>query len=234
LKSNGARIGTVEHLLAALAGLKVDNLYVELDGPEVPVMDGSAFYFTQKIITEGDVARQAKRIACIRILKPVVVTEGIRQIGVFPYEGMRVTCRVNYNHPSFREQKLSIDVTESNFIKEIAPARTFGFLKDVRMLRSRGLAKGGSLNNAIVVGDNGVINKGELRFENEFVRHKILDIMGDFSLLGQTIYGHIVANKPGHTLNIKLLKKILSFQDAWEIMSVPVTTESHRELTLQI
>jgi UDP-3-O-[3-hydroxymyristoyl] N-acetylglucosamine deacetylase len=234
LRSNGARIGTVEHLLAALAGLKVDNLYVELDGPEVPVMDGSAFYFTQKIITEGDVARQAKRIACIRILKPVVVTEGIRQIGVFPYEGMRVTCRVNYNHPSFREQKLSIDVTESNFIKEIAPARTFGFLKDVRMLRSRGLAKGGSLNNAIVVGDNGVINKGELRFENEFVRHKILDIMGDFSLLGQTIYGHIVANKPGHTLNIKLLKKILSFQDAWEIMSVPVTTESHRELTLQI
>ncbi|UCF86807.1 MAG: UDP-3-O-acyl-N-acetylglucosamine deacetylase [Nitrospiraceae bacterium] len=234
LRSNGSRIGTVEHLLAALAGLKVDNLYVELDGPEVPVMDGSSYYFTQKILRESGVARQAKRISCVRILKPIVVTEGVRQIGVFPYEGMRITCRVNYNHPSFKEQKLSIDVTETNFIKEIAPARTFGFLKDVRMLRANGLAKGGSLDNAIVVGDNGVLNKGELRFENEFVRHKILDIMGDFSLLRKSIYGHIVANKPGHTLNIKLLKKILSFQDAWEIMSVPVTTEPHRELTLQI
>lgn len=233
LAFDGVRVGTVEHLLSALAGLNIDNLYVELDGPEVPIMDGSAFYFTKKIFEAG-IARQAKRVSCIRVLKPVVVIEGPCQIAVVPYEGTRISCSVNYNHPLFKEQRLSIDVTGTNFIKEVAPARTFGFLRDVRMLRSKGLVKGGSLDNAIVVGENGLLNKDELRFKDEFVRHKILDTIGDISLLGRPIYGHIIANRSGHSLNLKLLRKLLLFKDSWEIISVSMMRESTEGLTAQV
>ena len=233
LAFDGARVGTVEHLLSALAGLNIDNLCVELDGPEVPIMDGSALYFTHKILEVG-IAKQAKKVSCIRILKPIVITEGHCQIAVVPYEGTKISCSVNYNHPLFEEQKLSIDVTGTNFIKEIAPARTFGFLRDVRMLRLNGLAKGGSLDNAIVVGENGVLNKGELRFKDEFVRHKILDIIGDFSLLGYPVYGHIIAHRPGHSLNVKFLRKLLLSADSWEIISDPVMMESPRSIATQI
>ena len=233
LAFDGARVGTVEHLLSALAGLNIDNLCVELDGPEVPIMDGSALYFTHKILEVG-IAKQAKKVSCIRILKPIVITEGHCQIAVVPYEGTKISCSVNYNHPLFEEQKLSIDVTGINFIKEIAPARTFGFLRDVRMLRLNGLAKGGSLDNAIVVGENGVLNKGELRFKDEFVRHKILDIIGDFSLLGYPVYGHIIAHRPGHSLNVKFLRKLLLSADSWEIISDPVMMESSRSIATQV
>jgi UDP-3-O-[3-hydroxymyristoyl] N-acetylglucosamine deacetylase len=230
LASNGVSVGTVEHLLSALAALNVDNLYVELDGPEIPIMDGSAFYFIQKILEAG-IARQAERVSCIRILKPIMVKEGPCQIAVVPYEGTKISCSVNYNHPLFEEQRLSLDITGTNFIREIAPARTFGFLRDVRTLLSKGLAKGGSLDNAIVVDENGVLNKGELRFKDEFVRHKILDTIGDFSLLGRPIYGHIIANRSGHSLNIKLLRKILLFTDSWEIISAPLMVGSSHEHT---
>lgn len=225
LAFNGARVGTVEHLLSALAGLNIDNLCVEIDGPEIPIMDGSALYFARAIIDAG-IARQGKRVTCIRILKPIVLTEGQCQIAAIPYEGTKISCSVNYNHPLFEEQKLSIDVTGANFMNEIAPARTFGFLRDVRMLRAKGLAKGGSLDNAIVVGENGVLNKGELRFKDEFVRHKILDTIGDFSLLGYPIYGHIIAQRPGHSLNIKFLRKFLLSAGSWEIISDAVPVES--------
>lgn len=236
LAFDGVRVGTVEHLLSSLAGLNIDNLYVELDGPEVPIMDGSAVHFIQKMLEAG-IAKQAKRVSCLRILKPIVVMDGPRQIAITPYEGTKITCCVHYNHPLFREQRLSLDITGTNFIREIAPARTFGFLRDVRMLRSKGLARGGSLDNAIVVGENGIINKGELRFKDEFVRHKILDTIGDISLLGRPLYGHIVANRPGHSLNIKLLRKILSFTDSWEIMtttSSPVEAESIHRSVVQV
>ena len=233
LAFDGARVGTVEHLLSALAGLNIDNLRVELDGPEVPIMDGSALYFTHKILEVG-IAKQAKKVSCIRILKPIVITEGHCQIAVVPYEGTKISCSVNYNHPLFEEQKLSIDVTGINFIKEIAPARTFGFLRDVRMLRLNGFAKGGSLDNAIVVGENGVLNKGELRFKDEFVRHKILDTIGDFSLLGYPLYGHIIAHRAGHSLNIKFLRKLLLSADSWEIISDPVMMESSRSIATQV
>lgn len=215
---NGTRVGTVEHLLSALAGLNIDNLYVELDGSEVPIMDGSAFVFAQEILEAG-IAKQAKKVSCIRIIKPIVMIEEPCQIAVTPYEGMKMTYRIHHNHPAFGEQKMSIDITGANFIKELAPARTFGFLKDVKLLMSKGLARGGSLDNAIVLGENGVLNKNKLRFKDEFVRHKILDAIGDISLLGLPIYGHIIANKTGHTLNIKFLKKLLSFTDSWEIVS---------------
>ncbi|HDK17564.1 MAG TPA: UDP-3-O-acyl-N-acetylglucosamine deacetylase [Nitrospirae bacterium] len=234
LAYDGIKVGTVEHLLSALAGLKIDNLYVELDGPEVPIMDGSASCFTRKILDEGMIARQAKRVSCMRILKPVVVMEGPCQIAVVPYEGTRITFSVNYNHPSFGEQKFSLDISEADFIKEIAPAKTFGFLKDVKMLRSRGLARGGSLDNAIVVGESGILNEKGLRFKNEVVRHKLLDALGDISLLGRPIYAHVIANRAGHTLNIKLLRKILKLTDAWEIVSAPLTPEVRREVAVQI
>lgn len=225
LASDGVVVGTVEHLLSALAGLNIDNLYVEIDGPEVPIIDGSAFVFTQKILEAG-ISKQASRIPGIRIIKPIVITEGPCQIAATPYEGMRITYRIHYDHPAFGEQKMGIDITSSNFIKELAPARTFGFLKDVSLLRAKGLAKGGSLDNTILIDEeNGIINKNKLRFKDEFVRHKILDAVGDFSLLGAPLYGHIWANKAGHTLNIKLLKKLLSYTDCWEMTSetfVPV------------
>lgn len=233
LASDGVKIGTVEHILSALTGLNIDNLYIEIDGPEVPIMDGSAIYFTMKALEAG-IAKQAKKISCIRILKPVMISEGPCQIAVMPYEGTKITCSVNYNHPSFREQKLSIDITGTNFISQIAPARTFGFLRDVKLLRSMGLAKGGSLDNAIVVGENGVLNKGELRFRDEFVRHKILDALGDISLLGRPLFGHVIANRPGHSLNIKFIRKLLSFTDSWEMVSFPFEAAPVHEAALQV
>lgn len=223
LASNGVTVRTVEHILSTLSALNIDNLYVELDGSEVPIMDGSAFVFTQKILEAG-IAKQSKRISCLRIIKPVAIVEEPCQIAVTPYEGMRITYRVHYDHPAFWEQKMGIDITGENFIKELAPARTFGFLRDIRFLRAKGLARGGSLKNTIVLGRNGVINRGELRFKDEFVRHKILDAIGDISLLGLPIYGHIIANRSGHALNIKLLKKLLSSHDSWEIISAPFTS----------
>lgn len=226
LANDGVRVGTVEHLLSAFAGLNIDNVYVELDGPEVPIMDGSALPFVEKLLGAG-IAKQAKRISCLRILEPIVVIEGPCQIAVAPFEGTKITHRVSYPHPAFGEQRMGIDVTCANFINELAPARTFGFLRDVEMLRSRGLVRGGSLENAIVLGDKDVINKGKLRFRDEFVRHKILDVIGDISLLGLPIYGHIVANKSGHTLSIKLLKKILLSRGSWDLISeVPVASSA--------
>lgn len=218
LTGGGVKVGTVEHLLAAFAGLNIDNVYVELDGPEVPILDGSSLPFVSRILEAG-IAKQAKVVNCIRILEPVVILEGPCQIAVTPYEGTRITYRLFYTHPAFGEQKMGIDIESMNFVKELAPARTFGFLSDVEMLKSRGLARGGSLDNAIVLGDKEVINGNKLRFKNEFVRHKILDAVGDISLIGAPIYGHFIANKSGHTLHVKLLKKILLCRDSWELIS---------------
>ncbi|MBI5098220.1 MAG: UDP-3-O-acyl-N-acetylglucosamine deacetylase [Nitrospirae bacterium] len=233
LASEGVRVGTVEHLLAAFSGLNIDNVYVELDGPEVPIMDGSALPFVKRLIETG-VAKQAKAKSFLRILEPIVVSEGPSQIAVTPYEGTRITYRLFYTHPAFGEQKLGIDITTMNFARELAPARTFGFLRDVEMLRSKGLAKGGSLDNAIVLGETEVLNGNRMRFKDEFVRHKILDAVGDISLVGYPIYGHIIANKSGHTLHIKLLKKILSCRDSWEFVSEPVTMQVASGMAAQI
>ncbi len=234
LSAEGVRIGTVEHLMAALSGLNVDNVYVEIDGPEVPIIDGSSSHFVSRIMEAG-VDKQAKAVSYLRILAPVVVMDGNSQIAVIPYEGTRITYRLFYTHPAFGEQKMGIDITTMSFIDELAPARTFGFLRDVEMLKSRGLARGGSLDNAIVLNDREVINDNKMRFKDEFVRHKILDAVGDISLIGLPIHGHILANKSGHTLHIKLLKKILLLRDTWEIVTpetVPVSTSS--ELAAQV
>ena len=233
LASAGVKVGTVEHLLAALAGLHIDNVFVEIDGPEVPIMDGSSLPFISKILEAG-IAKQAKAVNFIRILEPIAVTEGPCQIAVTPYEGTRITYRVFYTHPAFGEQKMGIDITSMNFMNELAPARTFGFLRDVEMLKSKGLARGGSLDNAIVLDEKEVINGGELRFKDEFVRHKILDAVGDISLIGLPIYGHIIANKSGHTLHVKLLRKILLNRNAWEISSEPVSIAPASGLAAQV
>lgn len=233
LASEGVRVGTVEHLLSAFAGLNIDNAYVELDGPEVPILDGSALPFVKMLVDAG-IAKQAKEVSCIRILEPIVVTDGHSQIAVTPYEGMRITYRLFYTHPAFGEQKLGMDITRSKFIKELAPARTFGFLRDVEMLRSKGLAKGGSLENAIVLGEKEVLNGNKLRFKDEFVRHKMLDAVGDMALLGLPLYGHIMANKSGHTLHIKLIKKILASRSSWEYVTEPAPLPLASGLAAQI
>ncbi len=232
LSSNGVKIGTTEHLLAAFAGLGVDNAYAEIDGPEVPIMDGSALHFVNKIMESG-IEEQVSSISYIKILKPVVVLDGAKQIAVTPYDGTRITYRLFYTHPAFGEQKLGANITPMRFVNEIAPARTFGFLRDVEMLRSKGLARGGSLDNAIVLGDTDVLNDSKLRFKDEFVRHKILDAVGDISLIGRPVMGHFIADKSGHGLHIKLLRKLLLCTDSWEIISNPLKVSVTPDLVVQ-
>jgi UDP-3-O-[3-hydroxymyristoyl] N-acetylglucosamine deacetylase len=215
---NGSRIRTVEHVLAALAGLGIDNTIIEVNGSEIPILDGSSLELTNLIIQAG-IAKQGKKRPYIKVTHPVSITDGNAEISVFPYNGRRITYRIHHNHHLLGEQQLSLDLTEEIFLMEIAPARTYGFLKDVEYLRAQGLAKGGSLDNAVIVGESEILNATGLRFKDEFVRHKILDLIGDLSLCGFPIYGHIVANKSGHTTNMKFLKKLLVSRDSWELVS---------------
>lgn len=212
------KIRTVEHILAALAGLGIDNLIIEVDGPEIPILDGSSTELAGIILKAG-IAKQGKKMPYMRITKPFAMEDGHSEIAIFPYEGRKITFSIHFNHHLLDEQNISIELNEENFIREIAPARTFGFLKDVQYMRAQGLAKGGSLNNAIILGDKGVLNSSGLRYKDEFVRHKVLDCIGDFSLVGFPIYGHVVANKAGHSTNIKFLKKLISHPELWEIVS---------------
>lgn len=215
---NGAKIRTVEHILAALAGLGIDNVFIEVNGPEIPILDGSSIGLTELILSNG-IAKQSRKRPFIRITHPVALSDGHAEIAVLPFDGRRITYRIQFHHHLLGEQQLSIDLSEETFVMEIAPARTFGFLKDVEYLKANGFAQGGSFDNAIILGDKGILNSTTLRFKDEFVRHKILDLIGDLSLLGFPIHGHIIANKSGHTTNLKFLKKLLSCPDHWELES---------------
>jgi len=215
---NGTRVKTVEHLLSVFVGLGIDNIMVEIDGPEVPILDGSSTRLVD-IILEAGIVKQAKRRPYIRIKKPIAFRDGNAEIIAMPYNGRKISYSIYFRHSLFGVQNISIELDEETYIKEIAPARTFGFLKNVEMLRANGLAKGGSLDNAVVIDDNGILNKGGLRFQDEFVRHKVLDLIGDFSLIGYPIYGHIIAEKAGHSSHIRFLRKLLSSVDAWEFIS---------------
>lgn len=215
---NGIKIRTVEHILAVLAGLGIDNLTIEVNGPEIPILDGSSMELTS-LILKGGIAKQSKKRPYIRITNPVVLTDGHAEIAAFPHNGIHITYRIHFNHYLLGEQNLSLELTEESFAMEIAPARTFGFLKDVEYLKANGFARGGSFDNAIILGESGILNSTGLRFKDEFVRHKILDLIGDLSLSGFPIYGHIIANKSGHTTNMKFLKKLLSHPDYWELVS---------------
>ncbi len=215
---DGAKIRTVEHILAALSGLGIDNLIVEVNGPEIPILDGSSIDLISLILNSG-IAKQGKKRSFLRITNPIFFADGQAEIIALPHDGRHITYRIHFNHHLLGEQKLSLEITEENFVREIAPARTFGFLKDVEYLKANGFAKGGSLENAIILGSDGILNSSGLRFKDEFVRHKILDLIGDISLIGFPIYGHIIANKSGHTANLKFLKKLLAYQYCWEIVS---------------
>lgn len=216
--NNGVKIRTVEHLLAAFAGLGIDNINIEINGPEIPIMDGSSTQLISVILNAG-IAKQAKKRPYLRIKRPFVFEDGHSEIAAVPYNGIHISYSIYFNHYSFGEQRISLAINEESFIKEIAPARTFGFLKDIEYLRTNGLAKGGSLDNAIIFSEKGVLNSTGLRFKDEFVRHKVLDSIGDFSLIGFPIYGHIIANKSGHSTNIRFLKKLLASPDAWDIIT---------------
>ncbi|HHN65350.1 MAG TPA: UDP-3-O-acyl-N-acetylglucosamine deacetylase [Nitrospirae bacterium] len=215
---NGTRIKTVEHLLSAVNGLGIDNLIIEVDGPEIPILDGSSSELVTIILKAG-IAKQGKRRAYIRITQPIVHEDGHSSIMAVPYNGRKFSYTLQFKHAVFKYQTLSLELDEERFITDVAPARTFGFLKQVELLRANGLAKGGSMDNAVVIDEKGVLNASGLRFADEFVRHKILDLIGDLALLGYPIYGHIIAERAGHSSHIKFLKKLISSPHCWEFLS---------------
>jgi UDP-3-O-[3-hydroxymyristoyl] N-acetylglucosamine deacetylase len=215
---DGVKIKTVEHLLAAAAGLGIDNLLIDIDGPEVPVLDGSSTEFVG-ILLEAGIAKQAKKISCLKIMAPVAYEDANCRVVALPYNGRRLSYFMSFSHKLLGNQDYTIDLNETNFAAQIAPARTFGFLKDIERLRANGLARGGSLDNAIVLDDEGVLNASGLRFSDEFVRHKILDGVGDLSLIGMPIEGHIVMEKSGHSANVHFLKKLLTSTECYQVIT---------------
>jgi UDP-3-O-[3-hydroxymyristoyl] N-acetylglucosamine deacetylase len=209
-------VATIEHLLAALVGLGVDNVIVELNHPEVPIMDGSASPFVY-LIHEAGIRPLAAPRRSLRITRPIELGQGDKRIALYPADHFRVSYAISFDHPLLHHQACTVQVTEESFVEEIAPARTFGFLKDVETLRQHGLALGGSLDNAVVLSETGVLNN-PLRFEDEFVRHKILDAIGDLALVGYPIIGHLVAHRAGHALHTAFASKVLEETDAWQVV----------------
>ncbi len=220
LMKSGVMISTVEHLLSALMGCGVDNAIIEIDSLEVPILDGSSKPWVGLIEQAGIIKQQAPR-ALLRILKRVTVSEKQRVMSIEPDDKFRITCQIEFPHPLIGCQERSLVLRDGNYAKEIAPARTFGFIEEVQKLRQNGLARGGSLENAIVLTRDGILNPEGLRFEDEFVRHKILDIIGDLALCGMPILGHVRSFRSGHGLHNMLLSTLLRDPSAWE-----VTTEA--------
>ncbi|WP_416884955.1 UDP-3-O-acyl-N-acetylglucosamine deacetylase [Marinospirillum sp.] len=215
-----AKVSTVEHLLSALAGLGIDNLYVEVSAPEVPIMDGSAGPFVFLIQSAGIQELEAPK-EFIRIKKKIEVREDDKIASFEPYEGFRVGFSIDFDHPVFRDQKQTtvIDFSTTSFVREVSRARTFGFMRDIEFLRSRNLALGGSMENAIVVDDYRILNEDGLRYEDEFVKHKVLDAIGDLYLLGKSLIGEFKGHKSGHGLNNQLLRALIAQPDAWEVVT---------------
>ena len=208
-------VETVEHLLAALVSLGVDNVVVELNHPEVPIMDGSASPFVY-LIHEAGIKTLAAPRRFLKVVRPIALSSGDKRIALYPSDHFKVTYSISFDHPLLRHQSRTLAITEDSFVEEIASARTFGFLKEVEMLRQHGLALGGSLDNAIVLGETSVLNA--LRFDDEFVRHKILDVLGDLALVGYPIIGHLVAHRGGHALHTSFAARILEEADAWRLV----------------
>ena len=217
LQHQGVRVATVEHLLSAFAGLGIDNAYVDMNADEIPIMDGSAAPFAFLIQSAGIREQEASK-RFIRILKPVRVTAQDKYVQLLPHAGYRVSFTIDFDHPVFNDkpQVAQFDFSETSYVKHVCRARTFGFLADYEKLRQLDLAKGGSLDNAVVVDNYRVLNEDGLRFESEFVTHKILDAMGDLYLLGSALIGAFEGYKSGHELNNQLLRALVQQQDAWE------------------
>ena len=220
LMEEDVRVDTVEHLLSAFAGLGIDNAVVEVSAAEVPIMDGSAgpfvFLLQSAGIAEQDVAKKY-----IRILRPIEVTDGDRVARFEPYDGFKISFRIDFDHPAFASDKqyASLEFSSSTFVKEISRARTFGFVRDFEYLRANNLALGANFNNAIAMDEYRILNEDGLRYEDEFVKHKILDAVGDLYLLGHSLIGHFVAEKSGHGLNNLLLRELIAHPETWEYMT---------------
>lgn len=220
LVNGDVRISTVEHLLSALAGLGIDNAYVDVSAPEVPIMDGSAGPFVFLIQSAG-VEEQDSPKSFIRIKKEVLVEDGDKWAKFEPYDGFKVSFTIDFDHPAFHKdnQTASIDFSSTSFVKEVSRARTFGFMRDIELLRKNKLALGGSMDNAIVVDNYRILNEDGLRYADEFVKHKILDAIGDLYLLGHSLIGSFVGFKSGHGLNNQLLRELIKQKDAWEAVT---------------
>lgn len=214
------RVYTVEHLMSALSGLGIDNVFVDLDGPEVPIMDGSAAPFAFLIQSAG-IEEQPAAKRFMRIKKRVEVSDGDKWARVEPYEGYKLSFSIVFNHPVIERsnQSVTVDFAKTSYLKEIARARTFGFMQDVEQLREDGLALGGGLDNAVVLDEYRVLNSDGLRFGDEFIRHKVLDAIGDLYLIGSPLLGAFSAHKSGHALNNRLLRELIARPDAWEMVS---------------
>jgi UDP-3-O-[3-hydroxymyristoyl] N-acetylglucosamine deacetylase len=220
LVQGDARVYTVEHLMSALSGLGVDNVFIDLDGPEVPIMDGSAAPFAFLIQAAG-IAEQPAAKRFMRIRKRVEVAEGDKWARVEPFDGYKLSFSIVFNHPVIEKsnQSVTVDFAKTSYLKEIARARTFGFMQDVEQLREDGLALGGGLDNAVVLDEYRVLNSDGLRFADEFIRHKVLDAIGDLYLVGNPLLGAFSAHKSGHSLNNRLLRELMRRPDAWELVS---------------
>lgn len=220
LIANGEKVSTVEHLLAAMAGLGIDNAFVDVSASEVPIMDGSAAPFVFLIQSAGIEEQNAAK-KFIRIKRPVTVEDGDKIASFLPFDGFKVSFSIDFDHPVFRERSphAEIDFSSTSFVKEVSRARTFGFMHEIEYLRSQGLARGGSVDNAIVVDEYRILNQDGLRYDDEFVKHKILDAIGDLYLLGYGVIGEYRAHKSGHALNNAVVRALITQPDAWEMVT---------------
>lgn len=221
LQHEGVKVATVEHLMSALAGLGIDNAYIDVNAPELPIMDGSAAPFVFLIQSAG-IREQSAKKRFIRILKPVRVEDGEKYVQFLPHDGYKISFKIDFDHPVFnsKPQTAEFDFSSTSYIKQVSRARTFGFLSDYEKLRQVGLVNGGSLDNAIVVDDYRIVNEDGLRFDDEFVKHKVLDAVGDLYLLGSGLIGAFEGYKSGHGLNNKLVRALMQQEDAWEYTHV--------------
>lgn len=226
LVKGDVRVSTVEHLLSAMAGLGIDNAYVELSASELPIMDGSAGPFVFLLQSAG-IEEQSAAKKFIRIKKEVTVKHDDKVASFLPFNGFKVSFAIDFDHPVFRDRKIDavIDFSTTSFVKEISRARTFGFMHEIEYLRSKGLARGGSVDNAIVVDEYRILNEDGLRYEDEFVKHKVLDAIGDLYLLGNSLIGEFKAYKSGHALNNAVLRELIAQEDAWEVVTFEKGTE---------
>tara|TARA_B100001287_G_scaffold46429_1_gene35484 strand:- start:272 stop:1186 length:915 start_codon:yes stop_codon:yes gene_type:complete len=227
LSNNEVRISTVEHLLSALAGLGIDNAVIQLDGPEVPIMDGSARPFVFMIQSAGIKEQNAPK-KFIKVTKPIEVRQNEKWARIEPFDGFKVAFTIDFNHPAFdnSSQSSEIDFSSVSYLSQVSRARTFGFVRDIENLRKNNLALGGSVNNAVVIDDYRVVNDEGVRFQDEFVKHKILDAIGDLYLLGHGLIGSFSAYKSGHHLNNLLLRELDNNQEAWEEVIIEDVTKS--------
>jgi UDP-3-O-[3-hydroxymyristoyl] N-acetylglucosamine deacetylase len=222
--AEGCIVSTIEHLMAGFVGLSIDNATVEVDAYELPIMDGSAGPFTRLIKSAGTVAQTEGHKCYFKVNQPISLSENGKSVTIHPADEFRLTCTIIYDHPLIGSQTCDFVIGRETFEKEICAARTFGFLHEVEMMKRYGLARGGSLDNAVVIDGDRVLNEGGLRFPDEFVRHKALDCLGDFSLIGMPILGHVVADKSGHAFNHAFLEKFFAEKEAWETCTLQAET----------